>query len=31
VRAWFEGKPFSNVEVRWHRKYSWTGTAQIPS
>ncbi len=31
VRAWFEGKPFKDVEVRWHRKYSWTGTAQIPS
>ncbi len=31
VRAWFDGKPFSDVEVRWHRKYSWTGTAKVTS
>lgn len=28
VKQWFE-KGFSDVEVRWHREYSWTGTARI--
>jgi SAM-dependent methyltransferase len=30
VRRWFESG-FEDVEVRWHREYSWTGTAKVAS
>ena len=30
VKRWFE-RGFEDVEVRWHRQYSWTGTARVAS
>lgn len=28
VKRWFE-RGFEDVQVRWHRQYSWTGTARV--